>query len=121
MKHATISLCLLSVLVSDCADSGANHTPILDGPPTAAFQSDLSACQALARDQREFDQETAGAAALGAGAGALFGAADDDADAVGGAIAGALAGGVAGAVTASERREAIVLECLRGRGHRVVG
>ena len=58
---------------------------------------------------------------LGAGAGALLGAADDDADAAGGTIAGALAGGVAGAVNASERREAIIVACLRGRGHRVVG
>lgn len=121
MKHATLSLCLLPVLVSACAGSGADYTPILDGPRTAAFQSDLSACQALARDQRQFDQETAGAAVLGAGAGALLGAADDDADAAGGAIAGALVGGVASAVNASERREAIVVECLRGRGHRVVG
>jgi len=38
-----------------------------------------------------------------------------------GAIAGALAGGISSAVDASEKREAIVIECLRGRGHRVVG
>jgi uncharacterized protein YcfJ len=112
---------LLPVLLAACADSGANYTPILDGAPSAAFQSDLSACRALARNQRQFDQETAGAAVLGAGAGALLGAADENGDAVGGAIAGAFAGGVAGAVNASERREAIVIECLRGRGHRVVG
>ncbi|WP_425071003.1 glycine zipper family protein [Sagittula sp. S175] len=104
-----------------CADSGANYRPILDGAPSAAFQSDLAACQTLARDQRQFDQETAGAAVMGAGAGALLGELDDDGDALGGAVAGALAGGIAGAVNASERREAIVVECLRGRGHRVVG
>lgn len=121
MKHAKLALCHLPVILAACADSGANYRPILDGPPTAAFQSDLSACQALARHQRQFDQETAGAAVLGAGTGALLGAAADDADAVGGAVAGALAGGVAAAVNASERREAIVVECLRGRGHRVVG
>lgn len=121
MKHATLSLCLLPAILAACAGSGADYTPILDGQRTAAFQSDLSACQALARDQRQFDQETAGAVVLGAGAGALLGAADDDADAAGGAIAGALAGGVTSAVNASERREAIVVECLRGRGHRVVG
>lgn len=121
MKHTSLSLCLLPVLVSACAGSGADYTPILDGTPTAAFQSDLSACQTLARDQRQLDRETAGAAVLGAGAGALLGAADDDADAAGGALAGALAGGVAGTVTASARREAIVVDCLRGRGHRVVG
>lgn len=88
MKHATLSLCCLPILVAACADSGANYTPILDGPPTVAFQSDLSACQALARDQGQFDQETAAAAVLGAGAGALLGAADDDADAAGGAMVG---------------------------------
>jgi uncharacterized protein YcfJ len=104
-----------------CAGRGADHTPILDGPATAAFRSDLAACQTLARDQRQFDRETAGAAVLGAGAGALFGAADEGADAAGGAIAGALAGGIASAVNASERRESIVVACLRGRGHRVVG
>lgn len=119
MKH--LALCLLPLIAGACADSGANYRPILDGAPTPAFQSDLAACQSLARNQRQFDQETAGAAVLGAGAGAVLGAADDDGDAVGGAIAGALAGGVASAVSAGERREAIVIECLRGRGHRVVG
>ncbi len=121
MKPTILALCGGALLLSACADSGANYTPILDGAPTAAFRSDLAACQTLARDQRQFDQETAGAAVLGAGAGALLGEFDDDGDALGGAVAGALAGGVAGAVNASERREAIVLECLRGRGHRVVG
>jgi len=120
MKSSVI-LFLVPTALAACADSGANYTPILDGQPSAAFQSDLSACQTLARDQRQFDQETAGAAVLGAGAGALLGEADDDGDVLGGAVAGALAGGVAGAVNASERREAIVVECLRGRGHRVVG
>ncbi len=118
---------LLSLLVTlplglgACSDSGADYTPVLDGPPTAGFQSDLAACQALARDQRQFNRETAAATVLGAGAGALLGAVDDDADALGGAIAGGLAGSLAGAVNTSERRKAIVVECLRGRGHRVVG
>lgn len=112
---------LLPAVLAACADSGANYTPILDGPPRAEFGADLSACQALARNQRQFDQETAGAAVLGAGAGAALGAADTDGDILGGAIAGALVGGISTAVSAGERREAIVVECLRGRGHRVVG
>lgn len=107
--------------VAACADSGANYQPILDGPSTAAYRADLAACQSLAHNQNQFDQETLGATVLGAGAGAALGELDDDANALGGAVVGALAGGVAGAVNASERREAIVLECLRGRGHRVVG
>lgn len=110
-----------ALTVAACANSGANYQPVLDGQPSAAFQSDLAACQALARNQKQFDQETLGAAALGAGAGAVLGEVDDEGDALGGAIVGALAGGAAGAVNASERREAIVVECLRGRGHRVAG
>ncbi|MDF1804280.1 glycine zipper family protein [Thalassovita sp.] len=105
-------------LLAACADSGANYTPILDGAPSAGFQNDLAACQTLARNQ--FNREALGAAAMGAGAGALLGEVDSS-DALGGAIAGALAGGVAGAVDVNERREAIVIECLRGRGHAVVG
>jgi hypothetical protein len=121
MKARIFEVLSAGALLAACSDTGAGYTPVLDGAPTAAFQSDLSACQALARDQRQFDQETAGAAILGAGAGALLGAADDDGSALGGAIAGVLAGGVAGATNASDRRKAIVIECLRGRGHHVVG
>ncbi len=121
MKPTILATCAAALVLSACADSGANYTPVLDGAPSAAFRSDLDSCQSLARDQRQFDQETAGAAVLGAGAGALLGDLDDDGSALGGAVAGALVGGVAGAVNASERREAIVQACLRGRGHRVVG
>lgn len=117
--HLIISAAGLS-LVAACADSGANYQPILDGVPTLAYRADLAACQTLARNQNQFDQETLGATVLGTGAGAVLGEIDNG-DALGGAVAGALAGGVASAVNASERREAIVVECLRGRGHRVVG
>lgn len=125
MKPAFPILLCATALVAACADSGANYTPILDGPDTPAFQADLAACQELARSQKQFDQETMGAAALGGIAGAALGAADDsmsDAEGIfGGLIVGTLAGGAAGAVSASDRRESIVLECLRGRGYRVVG
>ncbi|WP_424929470.1 glycine zipper family protein [Amaricoccus tamworthensis] len=119
MKKTLMIAALLPALAA-CADSGANYQPILDGQPKAAFQSDLAACQALARNQNQFDKERVAATVLGAGAGAILGEADSD-DALGGAVAGALAGGVASSVDVNERREAIVIECLRGRGHRVVG
>ena len=106
------------VLVAACSDTGANYRPILDGTPTPAYEADLTACQALARDQ--FEHETLGTTVLGAGAGAVL-AEVDTGEAAGGAIAGALAGGVASAVDVNERRQSIVIECLRGRGHRVVG
>ncbi len=105
-------------LLAACTDSGDGYTPVLDGAPNAAFQSDLSACQTLAGKQ--FGQQTLGASAIGAGVGAILAEADGE-DALGGAVAGSLAGGVAGAVDVSDRREAIIIECLKGRGHAVVG
>lgn len=118
MKPQLILSAVGIVLVAACADRGANYRPILDGTPTPAYEADLAACQALARDQ--FDKETLGATVLGTGVGAALGEADNG-DALGGAVAGALTGGVASAVDVSDRRAAIVVECLRGRGHRVVG
>ena len=106
------------VLVAACSDTGANYRPILDGTPTLAYEADLTACQALAGDQ--FEDEALGATVLGAGVGAALGEADSG-DAAGGAMAGALAGGIASAVDVNDRRQSIVIECLRGRGHRVVG
>ncbi|MGR3513026.1 MAG: glycine zipper family protein [Paracoccaceae bacterium] len=119
MKKTLMIAALLPALAA-CADSGANYQPILDGQPTAAFQSDLAACQDLACNQNQFDQERVAATVLGTGAGAILGEADSG-DALGGAVAGALAGGVASSAEVNERREGIVIECLRGRGHRVVG
>ncbi|MPQ96097.1 glycine zipper family protein [Thioclava sp. JE_KL1] len=121
MKTGFYGLTIATALLGACSDTGARYTPIVDGTPSASFQSDLGACQSLARSQRQYDQETAGGAVLGAGAGALLGSADDDGTALGGAVAGGLAGGVAGLNNSAERRKAIVIECLRGRGHRVVG
>lgn len=121
MKH----LILIPLLgQAACADMGANYTPILDGRETRRYRADLAECQQLARDQKQFDQETMGASVLGAGAGAAMGAIDSDdalGGAIGGAVFGAVAGGIAGGVEASERREEIVKNCLAGRGHRVVG
>lgn len=119
MKKTLIIAASLPVLAA-CAGNGANYTPILDGAPSATYEADLAACRALARDQNQFDRERVAATLLGAGAGAVLAEADGE-EALGGALAGALAGGLASTVDVAERREAIVVECLRGRGHRVVG
>jgi len=121
MKHILFPVLATLPGLAACDGTGATYAPILDGTPSAAFRSDLADCQSLARNQRQFDQETVAAAVLGAGVGAVLGKVDDDGDAAGGAIVGALAGGTSVAVDVSDRREAIVVECLRGRGHRVVG
>lgn len=113
----------LPLLIGACANTGANYSPVVDGPKSSGYQADLNACQALARHQ--FRGEPAGAAFLGGGIGALAGLADEDLSdtegAIGGALVGAAAGGVAGAVSTAEKRKAIVIACMRGRGHRVVG
>jgi len=113
----------LPLVLGACANTGARYTPIVDGSPTPGFRTDLAACQTLAREQ--FRGEAAGAALLGAGVGVIAGLAQDDVSdtegAVGGAMVGALTGGVAGSVSTADRREAIVVSCMRGRGHRVVG
>lgn len=121
MKAVHFSLIAGTMLLAACAGGGARYTPILDGAPSTTYQADLVACQSLARNQTHLGQETMAAAVLGAGAGALLGSFDTDGDAAGGAIAGALAGGTASAVDVAERRKSIVIECLKGRGHPVVG
>lgn len=107
--------------LSACADIGANYTPILDGQPSAAFQSDLLACQNLAHGQSQFDQETIGATVAGGLLGAAIADHDGSGTAVEGLIGGALAGFVGGVFEATDQRKAIVIECMRGRAHRVVG
>jgi uncharacterized protein YcfJ len=114
-----LSLPLL-IAVAACAEQGAKYQPVLDGQPTPTYYADLQACQSLAANQSQFDRNTRTSAAIGAGLGAVLGEADED-DPLGGAIVGALAGAAAGSSEANDRREGIVVECLRGRGHKVVG
>lgn len=120
MKSMLITPLVLTALLGACAGMGTDVDPVLDGQPNAQFQSDLSACRSLARNQSQLNHETMAAAAIGAGIGGLLGELDSDGDALGGAVAGALAGTALGVSEASETRETIVLNCLRGRGHRVV-
>ncbi|SDE15122.1 glycine zipper family protein [Limimaricola pyoseonensis] len=120
MKPVLIAPICLTAVLAACADMGAGVDPILDGAPRAQFQSDLAACRSLARSQSQLDHETMAAAVIGAGIGGVLGEVDEEGDALGGAIIGALAGAAAGASEASDTREDIVLNCLRGRGHAVV-
>ncbi|MQY41324.1 glycine zipper family protein [Epibacterium sp. SM1969] len=119
MKHVNILPLLLAVAA--CGERGASYRPILDGPANAAYHSDLAECQRLAHEHKNTGGSAANAALVGAGVGAVLGELDDDSDALGGAIVGAVAGGAAGAVETTERSQSIVIECMRGRGHRVVG
>ncbi|SCM67674.1 hypothetical protein SAMN05421764_101421 [Donghicola eburneus] len=119
-KHFILAL-FAGTLLSACGDSGANYTPINDGPTTIGFQSDLAACQRLAKNQTQLTQETYGAAAIGAAAGALLSAVADDDDMVGNALGGAAILGGTVAVENQDKKEDIVINCMKGRGHAVVG
>jgi hypothetical protein len=121
MKNLYIlTLCPLLIL-SACADIGASYQPILDGAPSASFQSDLQACQSLARGQPQLDQDTMGSAAAGGLLGAAIAEHDEGGTAVEGLVGGALIGLVEGVSTSKDKREMIVVDCMKGRGHPVVG
>jgi hypothetical protein len=121
MKNLYIlALCPMMVL-SACADIGASYQPIVDGAPSASFQSDLQACQSLARGQLQLDQDTMGSAAAGGLLGSAIAAHDDGSTAVEGLVGGALVGLVGGVSKSKDKREAIVVDCMKGRGHPVVG
>ena len=65
------------------------------------------------------NDDTKNDALLGTALGALLGAVDGDV--VGGAVVGGAAGASAGAYKAKDQRKNVVVKCMQGRGHRVVG
>jgi hypothetical protein len=110
-------------LVAACANTGANYTPVIDGPVGPNYSNDLAQCQALAASGATVDGSTAGAAAAGAGLGAASSVIlNDNSDDLGRAAAvGALAGVTSDVINKNANRETIVKNCMRGRGYRVVG
>jgi len=119
-KTTLIALPLISVLAA-CSGLGTNEQLVVDGPNSATFDADLTACRNLARQQNQIDAETGAAMALGAGIGALAGWADGDTTAGEGALGGALGGAAMATATGAEQRRSIVINCMTGRGHNVVG
>ena len=106
-----------------CENSGANYRPVIDGPVGPNYGTDLAECQALAASTPNVDGRTAGRVATGAGvAGATSVILNDNSEDLGRAAAvGALGGLTADLIRKNERREAIVRNCMRGRGYNVVG
>ncbi len=114
------------VMISACAtNSGANYEPIVDGAKTASYATDLSQCQTLAEERSYLNDDTQQNMMIGAALGAVVGLADGDVSdtegAIGGAVAGAIGGTIEGSVEARGERKQIVVECMAGRGHQVVG
>jgi hypothetical protein len=110
-------------LVAACENTGANYRPVIDGPVGANYETDLYQCQSLAASGATVDGNTAGTVVAGAGLGAASSVIiNDNSDNLGQAAAvGALAGLTADAINKNQNREAIVKNCMRGRGYNVVG
>lgn len=104
-----------------CANTADNYEPIVDGPKGRVFQQDLAACQSLAKQRSYVNGDVKTGALIGATLGLLAGSGGDRDDMVGGALGGALIGGGGEALEARDERKDIVVECMRQRGHRVVG
>ena len=123
MKTLTLlSLGVIALATTACSNSGAGYRPIVDGPMDATYESDLAACKSVAQQRGYLNDDVKNDAMIGAAVGGAIGLITGDSeDAWDGALGGALAGG-GGAMhgTRGERRD-IVIECMRGRGHNVVG
>ncbi len=127
-----LALPLIAALsLSACANTGADYTPIVDGPYSNSFSTDLDACQKVAERRSYTNGDVQSEAAFGAvSTGLVTGliAGIDEGD-VGAGIAGALIGGAIGGIAAgvgqswdtSGERKTIVVSCMQGRGHNVVG
>lgn len=107
------SLCVLGL--SACATQ--SYTPVVDGPKDAKYQQDLVECRQLAStaDGNEVVEGAVSGAAIGAIIGSLGGNLGD------GAAAGGGVGAVTGAGKKNQRAKRIISNCMRGRGHNVVG
>lgn len=120
-----ISILAFASLAACASNSGAQYEPIVDGAHSQAYSGDLVACRTLATERGYLNDDTRNDALIGAGIGALAGLADDDVTnlegAIAGAVVGAIAGGGANALDTRDERRHIVVDCMRGRGHRVVG
>ncbi len=110
-------------LTTACVNSGSNYVPVVDGPVSASFQGDLAACQQLASQQGALsstagEQAAAGAVVAG-GATAVF--ANEGTNVAEAAAIGAATGLIASGVQQQQNKEQLIKNCMRGRGHNVVG
>jgi outer membrane lipoprotein SlyB len=126
MKHLLFTTAALAGLfLAGCANTGATYDPIADGAVRAAYADDLESCQKLATMRGYANDDTKTSAVIGAGLGALAGIADDDINdtegAIAGAVVGAVVGGGAGMLETRGQRRQVVIDCMKGRGHPVVG
>ena len=117
-----IAIISLTIITAGCANTSARYEPIVDGNPGALYTTDLTACQSLATKRLFINDDVKSEVVMGAVTGAILSGADDGWDGVlPGAIVGSMLGGGTRAWETRGERKNIVIECMRQRGHRVVG
>ncbi|GGF53164.1 MULTISPECIES: glycine zipper domain-containing protein [Mameliella] len=117
------TLLILPLVALAACTAPMDRAYTLDGPRNAMFDTDLAQCKDAAHAYRNGAHKDG--ALTGAAAGALIGALDEEDDRLGGAVGGAAFGALAGVAAAEEElsaeRRNVVIRCLQGRGHRVIG
>ena len=114
----------LILTAAACAKAPVDRPLTLDGPQAMGFQDDLASCRVLALgyDDPELNKQVAGSAAIGAAVGGLDA---DDGDELEGALVGAAIGGLFGAAEKNaaikEEQRDVLIRCMQGRGHKVIG
>lgn len=118
-----MAIACTSLVLSGCANTASGYRPIVDGYEDEAYRADLADCQALAKTKRYDNGDTRTSALAGAVVGGAVGAIDDDSveGAIVGALLGGLIGGASGAADTRTDRKDIVIRCMGGRGHAIVG
>ena len=111
-----------TLVLSGCGASASKYQPIVDGPKGAGYEQDLSACSQVAEQREYLNDDVKSEAMMAAGVGGVLGGIDQGLE---GAIGGALVGGAIGAGGKAwqvrDDRKKIVIECMKQRGHKVVG
>ena len=110
-----------STLLAGCFSTGAEHRPIVDGSDPEKYETDLAACQALARQRPHMNEDTKLDTSIGATVGGIAGAVSGGAKgAIGGTIVGAADSAIQGSRRTVYERKGIVMRCMVGRDHKVV-
>lgn len=119
MKKFTKPALFLAAGLSLTACANAPYEPIVDGQVSRAYTADLEQCRQVSAQKRS----TGTGVAAGAVIGGLAGGAEDES--LEGAVVGAAIGGLIGSAEeksdVNKARDQIVFNCMRGRGHNVVG
>ena len=106
------------VVIAGCADQPEEF--IVDGPRNAAFNRDLAECKQLSLQKEKGNSGAIGGAVIGGLIGGV-----DSSEPLEGAIAGAVVGGLLGSAEdladLDDAQRDIVFNCMRGRGHKIVG